>query len=74
MLDNELRIRTVNESFSKTFLIPPRDAEGSFSTRWAEGVGTSLAFEIFWIAYCRPANPLTTSRWSGSSRPSGPEI
>ena len=28
VLDNELRIKTVNESFSQTFLIPPRDAEG----------------------------------------------
>jgi two-component system CheB/CheR fusion protein len=28
VLDNELRIKTVNESFSKTFLITPRDAEG----------------------------------------------
>ena len=30
VLDNELRIKTVNESFSQTFLIPPRDAEGRF--------------------------------------------
>ena len=28
VLDNESRIRTVNESFSKTFRIPARDAEG----------------------------------------------
>jgi two-component system CheB/CheR fusion protein len=30
VLDNELRIKSVNESFSKTFLIPPGDAEGQF--------------------------------------------
>jgi two-component system CheB/CheR fusion protein len=28
VLDNELRIKTVNETFSQTFLIPPRDAAG----------------------------------------------
>jgi two-component system CheB/CheR fusion protein len=28
VLDNEMRIRTANEAFSKTFLLPPRNVEG----------------------------------------------
>ncbi|HMC60197.1 MAG TPA: response regulator, partial [Candidatus Solibacter sp.] len=37
VLDNELRIKTVNESFSKTFLIPPEDAEGQLLYALAGG-------------------------------------
>jgi PAS domain-containing protein len=67
VLDNELRIKTVNESFSQTFLIPPRDAEGRFLYSLGGSSWDIPGLRDLLVAFWLPANHLTILRLSGVS-------
>ena len=74
VLDKELRIRTVNEAFSKTFLIPPADAEGQLLYSLGGGSWDIPGLRVFLDRVLRKQEHLTTWSSSGNSRRSGPGI